>query len=133
MSCKGMRGAFHRWLEKGISGPVNWTDPDYIPKNWHKFWLPGYWADQGVKDLHGIIYFRKEINVPASMTGMPARLFLGRIVDADSTFVNGKFVGNITYQYPPRRYTVPSGLLKPGKNIIVVKVVNTTERWICSG
>ncbi len=58
------------------------------------------------------------------MTGMPAKLFLGRIVDADSTFVNGKFVGNITYQYPPRRYTIPSGLLKPGKNIIVVKLVN---------
>jgi sialate O-acetylesterase len=111
-------------VDKGISGPVNWTDPDYVPKNWHKFWLPGYWADQGVKDLHGIIYFRKEINVPASMTGMPAKLFLGRIVDADSTFVNGKFVGNITYQYPPRRYTVPSGLLRPGKNIIVVKLVN---------
>ena len=119
---KEKTGTFHKAeVDKGISGPVNWTDPDFVPKNWHKFWLPGYWADQGVKDLHGIIYFRKEINVPASMTGMPAKLFLGRIVDADSTFVNGKFVGNITYQYPPRRYTVPSGLLKPGKQYYCYK------------
>jgi sialate O-acetylesterase len=111
--------------DKGTIGPVQWTDPAYVPANWHKFWMPGYWADQGVKGLHGILYFRKEIEIPASMTGMPARLFLGCIVDADSTFVNGKFAGNITYQYPPRRYILPSGLLKPGKNLIVIKVSNT--------
>jgi sialate O-acetylesterase len=114
--------------DKGIAGPLKWTDPDFIPENWHRFWLPGYWADQGVKGLHGIIYFRKEIDVPASMAGIPAKLFLGCIVDADSTFVNGKFVGNITYQYPPRRYSLPAGILKPGKNIIVIKLTNTSER-----
>jgi sialate O-acetylesterase len=111
--------------DKGTIGPLHWTDPAFVPANWHRFWMPGYWTDQGVKGLHGILYFRKEIDVPESMTGMPARLFLGCIVDADSTFVNGKFVGNITYQYPPRRYFLPSGLLKPGKNLIVIKVTNT--------
>lgn len=114
--------------DKGISGPIKWTDPSYVPENWHKFWLPGYWADQGVKDLNGILYFRKEIEVPASMIGVPAKLFVGRIIDADSTFVNGEFVGNITYQYPPRRYNVPAGLLKPGKNTIVVKVISTSGK-----
>ena len=114
--------------DKGITGPVKWIDPDFVPENWHRFWLPGYWADQGVKGLHGILYFRKEIDVPASMTGVPAKLFLGCIVDADSTFVNGKFVGNITYQYPPRRYNLPPGILKSGKNIIVIKLTNTSEK-----
>lgn len=110
--------------DRGISGPIKWTDPTYTPKNWHKFWLPGYWADQGVKDLNGIVYFRKEVDVPAAITGMPAKLFLGRIVDADSAFVNGTYVGNTTYQYPPRRYTIPAGVLRPGKNIILVKVIS---------
>ncbi len=114
--------------DKGVAGPVKWTDPDFIPQDWHRFWMPGYWADQGVKGLHGIIYFRKEIDVPTSMTGVQAKLFLGCIVDADSTFVNGKFVGNITYQYPPRRYNLPAGILKPGKNIIVIKLINTSEK-----
>jgi sialate O-acetylesterase len=38
--------------------------------------------------------------------------------------VNGQQVGNITYQYPPRRYEIPAGLLKPGKNVLVVRVTN---------
>jgi sialate O-acetylesterase len=114
--------------DKGISGPVRWTDLNYIPKDWHKFWMPGYWADQGVKGLNGIIYFRKEIDIPEAMTNVNAKLFLGCIVDADSTFVNGKFVGNTTYQYPPRRYNIPAGVLKPGKNIIVVKVVSSNGK-----
>jgi sialate O-acetylesterase len=114
--------------DKGTSGPIPWYDTTYIPKGWHNFWLPGYWADQGVKGLNGIVWFRKEIDVPASMTGKPAKLFMGRIVDADYVYVNGVLSGSISYQYPPRRYELPAGLLKPGKNIIVVKVVNTAGK-----
>jgi sialate O-acetylesterase len=114
--------------DKGTAGPIPWYDVTYQPKNWHKFWMPGYWDDQGTKNLHGVIWFRKEVDVPASMTGHPAKLFLGRIIDADEAYVNGVKVGNITYQYPPRRYDVPATLLKPGKNIIVVRVTNTSDK-----
>ncbi|EHQ25332.1 sialate O-acetylesterase [Mucilaginibacter paludis] len=114
--------------DKGLAGDVKWYDPAYEPKNWHKFWLPGYWADQGVKDLNGIVWFRKEINIPAGMAGKPAKLFLGRIIDADETYVNGKEIGNITYQYPPRRYEIPAGLLKEGKNVITVRITNTSGK-----
>jgi sialate O-acetylesterase len=111
-------------IDKGTSGPKPWYDITYIPEGWHKYWLPGYWDDQGVKGLNGIVWFRKEVTVLASMTGKPAKLFMGRIVDADNVYVNGVLSGSITYQYPPRRYDLPSGLLKPGKNIIVVRVTN---------
>lgn len=115
-------------LDKGLTGPLKWYQPDYPAEGWHRFWLPGYWADQGVKNLNGIVWFRKEIVVPASMAGKPAKLFVGRIVDADETYVNGVMVGNITYQYPPRRYRVPEGLLKAGKNLLVVRVTNTSGK-----
>ena len=114
--------------DKGLMGPQKWYDTAYVPQDWHKFWLPGYWADQGVKGLNGIVWFRKEIDVPADMAGKPSKLFMGRIVDADQAYVNGVLVGAITYQYPPRRYTLPPGTLKPGKNVIVVKVVNTAGK-----
>ncbi|WCT14212.1 sialate O-acetylesterase [Mucilaginibacter jinjuensis] len=114
--------------DKGLTGSKTWFDTTYVPQGWHQFWLPGYWADQGVKGLNGTVWFRKEIDLPASMVGKSAKLFMGRIVDADQTYVNGVMVGQITYQYPPRRYEVPQGLLKAGKNIIVVKVVNTVGK-----
>jgi len=117
-----------RETDKGMSGPKPWYDVTYIPEGWHKFWLPGYWEDQGVRGLNGIVWFRKEINIPTTMTGKTAKLFMGRIVDADNVYVNGVFSGNITYQYPPRRYNLPAGLLKPGRNIIVVRVTNNAGK-----
>ncbi len=117
-----------RPMDKGISGPIPWYDINYVAEGWHKYWLPGYWDDQGVRGLNGIVWFRKEISVPESMTGKPAKLLLGRIVDADNVYVNGVSSGSIAYQYPPRRYYLPAGLLKPGKNIIVIRVTNNTGK-----
>lgn len=114
--------------DKGLTGLVKWYDSSYIPKAWHNINVPGYWEDQGIKDLDGIVWFRKEVLVPASMTGVPAKVFLGRIVDADVLYINGKQVGNTTYQYPQRRYSVPADLLKPGKNIFVVRVINNAGK-----
>jgi sialate O-acetylesterase len=86
--------------------------------------IPGYWEDQGIKDLDGVVWYRREIDVPASMTTVPAKVFLGRIVDADALYINGKQVGNTTYQYPQRRYALPAGTLKPGKNLFVIRITN---------
>jgi sialate O-acetylesterase len=112
--------------DKGLSG--KWYDTSYIPKGWHTINVPGYWEDQGVKDLDGIVWYRKEIEVPKSMINISARLFLGRIVDADNVYINGVQIGNTTYMYPQRRYTVPAGLLQEGKNLIVVKVQNNAGK-----
>lgn len=114
--------------DKGLTGPVRWYDTAYNPKGWHSITVPGYWEDQGVKDLDGIVWYRREIEVPASMTGVAAKLYLGRIVDADFLYVNGVQAGNTTYLYPQRRYTLPAGLLKPGKNILTVRVINNAGK-----
>jgi sialate O-acetylesterase len=116
--------------DKGLTGPKPWYDITYFPPvgGWHTINIPGYWEDQGIKDLNGVVWYRKEIDVPASMVGKSARVFLGRIVDADVLYINGKQVGNTTYMYPQRRYNVPPDLLKAGKNIFVIKVTNTNGK-----
>jgi len=112
-------------LDRGFANPEKtWFDPDYDVSEWHTMQIPVYWEDEGLEDVDGVVWFRKEIDVPASMTGKPARLFMGRIVDSDSVYINGKFIGTISYQYPPRKYDVPKDLLEAGKNIIVVRIVN---------
>lgn len=94
------------------------------PKDWRTIYVPGYWEDQGIQDLDGIVRYRREIMLPASAAGKAARLALGRIVDADDVDVNGVVVGHTGYQYPQRRYRVPAGVLKEGLNTLTVRVTN---------
>ncbi len=110
--------------DKGLMGELTWYDTAYEPKNWKRIHLPGFWEDQGIRDLNGVVWYRREIEVPEAMTGGEARVKLGRIVDADELFVNGQSVGKTTYQYPQRRYLIPAGVLKAGKNIVVIRVSN---------
>ncbi|RZM01356.1 MAG: sialate O-acetylesterase, partial [Pedobacter sp.] len=114
--------------DAGLTAVKKWYDPAYQPVNWRSINIPGYWEDQGVKDLNGVVWYRKEIEVPESMTGKPATVFLGRIVDADELYINGESVGSTGYQYPQRRYKIPSTLLKPGKNLLTVRVTNTSGK-----
>jgi sialate O-acetylesterase len=115
-------------VDAGLSGTTKWFDVSYSPKNWRTINIPGYWEDQGLKDLNGVVWYRKEIDIPASMVGKASKVFLGRIIDADELYINGKSVGNTTYQYPQRRYNVPANLLKAGKNIFVIRVTNTNGK-----
>ena len=112
----------------GILSAKKWFETDYIPKGWHTINVPGYWEDQGIKDLNGVVWYRKEIDVPATMAGKAAKVFLGRIVDADILFINGRQVGSTAYMYPQRRYNVPADVLKGGKNIVVIKVTNNNGK-----
>lgn len=110
--------------DKGFTGDKPWFAVDYIPKAWRRINIPGYWEDQGIKDLNGVVWYRKDIDIPQSMAGKEAKLFLGIIIDADNVYINGEEVAQTAYQYPQRRYTVPAKLLKAGKNVFVIKVSN---------
>lgn len=114
-------------IDEGLKN-TKWFETAYTPKNWKNINIPGYWEDQGIKDLNGVVWYRKEIEIPATMVGKPAKVFLGRIVDADELYINGKKIGNTTYLYPQRRYKVSADVLKAGKNIFVVRVTNNAGK-----
>ena len=101
-----------------------WSDPTLNTSGWSIMNVPGYWSDTKLGQINGVVWFRRTFQVPSSIAGKEARLILGRIVDADSVFVNGVFVGTTSYQYPPRRYHIPAHLLKKGENSIVVRVIS---------
>jgi len=114
--------------DAGLTNTPAWYEPALIPKGWRNIHIPGYWEDQGIQDLNGVVWYRREIEIPASMAGKPAKVFLGRIVDADELYINGKRVGSTGYQYPQRRYHVPADVLKAGRNVFVVRVTNTSGK-----
>jgi sialate O-acetylesterase len=105
---------------------VNWKNPSLNTSGWGIMNVPGYWAGTSSGPLNGVVWFRKKFNIPSNMAGKEALLILGRLVDADSVFINGRFVGSTGYQYPPRRYSIPEGLLLEGENTIVVRIINTS-------
>jgi sialate O-acetylesterase len=103
---------------------VPWCSSSLNTANWDTMAIPGYWAHTALGQVNGSVWFRKIVDIPLSMIGKPAKIILGRIVDADSVFINGTFVGTTGYQYPRRRYDIPAHLLKAGENVIVIRVIS---------
>lgn len=114
--------------DKGLLANIKWFDPEYKPLNWKSINIPGFWEDQGISKLDGVVWYRREIEVPEAMTQKEALVKLGRIVDADELYINGQSIGNTGYQYPQRKYKVPAGILKPGNNLFVVRVTNQSGK-----
>ncbi len=115
--------------DEGLAaGGKKWFNPGYDASEWPTMQVPGYWADGELGPVNGVVWFRKDIDLPGSMDDKPGKLLMGTIVDSDKIYINGKLVGQTSYQYPPRRYDVPPNLLKKGKNTIVARVVNTSGR-----
>ena len=79
---------------------------------------------RGSRSFVGSLWLRQHVTIDSQHAGKPARLLLGTLFDCDYTFVNGQEVGRTYYQYPPRRYDIPEGLLRQGDNVIAVRFVN---------
>lgn len=122
---------FYRWntsLYRGDAGlheATPWYAANYNDKDWKTVDLFSTdWGTNGLNPINGSHWFRKEVEVPQDWNGKEATLRLGCIVDADSVYVNGTFVGTVSYQYPPRIYTIPAGVLKAGKNTVTIRLIS---------
>jgi len=74
--------------------------------------------------ITGSVWLRQHITIDKEHAGKPARLLLGTLYDRDVTYLNGKQIGQTGYQYPPRRYDIPEGLLREGDNVIAIRFIN---------
>ena len=98
-----------------------WNLPDIDDSDWATMQMPGTWRENGL-NVRGTVWMRKDFEIPAEMVGRHARLSMGTLVHNDQVFVNGVFVGTTGYEYPPRRYHIPAGVLREGKNTVVVRL-----------
>jgi len=119
-----VRFNFNAEVAKNDPGLGRWSKGDVNTSDWPQISLPGYWSDKGVDLRMGSMWFYKEFDLADSLAHKKdAVLRLGRIIESDSAFLNGTFVGTISYQYPPRIYKLPQGVLKAGKNKLMVRVI----------
>lgn len=122
---------FHRWNtalyagDPGMQEEVKWFETDYDDSSWTETdMFSESWGNDGLNPQGGSHWLRKNIEIPEGWAGKEAVLRLGCIVDADSVYVNGHFTGTTGYQYPPRIYSIPPGILKAGHNNITVRVIS---------
>jgi sialate O-acetylesterase len=111
--------------EKDPGKKDDFTAIDYDDSNWEE--VNQYsmeWAKNNGRGIIGSIWLRQHITIDKAHAGQPARLLLGTLFDSDVTYVNGRQVGTTGYQYPPRRYDIPEGLLREGDNVITVRFIN---------
>lgn len=112
----------------GLKESAKWFSNDYDSSSWKTIDMPNFWEDQGVPPMNGVVWLRKEVNLPSIANHKSGRLMLGRIVDADTVYVNGIKVGYTSYQYPPRRYSIEKNILKAGTNTITVRIVSNSGK-----
>ena len=102
-----------------------WAAPYYDDSSWQLLSQPLKIDNVGYTEFDGVVWYRKTINVPEAWAGKPLRLQLSTIDDIDVTYFNGHEVGH-TESCPVRRdYTIPAKLVKGGRAVIAVRVLDT--------
>lgn len=115
--------SWHRKLDKMDEGLVSgWEKEETDISGWKSVDIPFFFRDTELRDFIGSVWFKRSFHVPPRMAGREAKLWLGTIVDSDTVYVNGVRAGHTDYQYPPRKYPIPDGLLREGENTITIHV-----------
>ena len=115
-----LQGSFDKY-----SDVESWKNLSYDDSRWPQMTLPSLWEQKGLEGLDGLVWFRKAITVLAEDAGKKGTLELSMIDDNDITYVNGVKVGSTNSWNAKRKYSIPAGVLRAGKNVITVRVEDT--------
>lgn len=115
------------WLQK-VRAEENliYKSIDFDDSQWETMTVPAKngWEEIGFDGIDGAGWFRFTFDLPADWSGKELVLELGKIRETDFTYFNGEFLGSETNRNIPRVYSIPNKLLKSGKNVIAVQIVN---------
>ncbi len=123
--------AFTVWLKKfdeaepGSRG-AGWYAPDLDDSDWKDMTQPKVW-DGDLANFDGTVWARRTIEIPAEWAGKDLTLELGPIDDNDTTWFNGQKVGEFMGDgnwATPRNYTIPAAIVKPGRAVIAVRMLD---------
>ncbi len=105
-----------------------WIAPGFDDGTWPSLTPAGSWKDIGItafKDFEGVAWFRTTVTLSAAQAQTANDLMLGPIDTYDTTWVNGARVGAGGVNWMRRDYKVAPGVFRPGRNVIVVRVLGS--------
>jgi len=116
------------WYDEFDTGhKEHWEAPEYNDADWKTVTLPkpGGFVELGVGAQPAVVWFRREVTVPDPLPEGRNLVFLGEIERMDTVYVNGAEVGASSWVENPRVYFLRPGVLKPGKNVIAIRLLKT--------
>ncbi len=108
---------------KGLNANL-FKEISFDDSKWPILNAPQLWEQQSIGELDGVVWLRKAIVLPAGDFSKEATLELAKIDDDDIAYVNGIKIGSTNQWDAKRKYKIFSGILKEGKNVIAVRVVD---------
>ncbi len=104
---------------------LNVHKPDYDDTAWPSTALPAHFDKIAGSGHQGYIWFRRTFVLNEEQAGQTAGLHIGRIQGSDVTFLNGSKIGERQHFVGPRDYVIPANLLRPGENVLSIRVLHT--------
>jgi sialate O-acetylesterase len=104
-----------------------WAATDFDDSAWKAVQVPGGFRELGVPDTPSVCWFRREVTLPDPLPPGKTTLFLGVIEKMDTTYLNGRWVGASSWVENPRVYRIDDGVLKPGKNLLTIRVFKVRQ------
>ena len=118
--------AYDDWFQKkDVGTQKGWNHLETPNAGWQNVSGALTFEQNGLGKFDGVVWFRREFAVSENWIGKNLQLQLGRIDDYDTTYVNGAKIGQTHRVEQPRSYAIPAALLKPGKNVLTVRVLDT--------
>ncbi len=118
------RNAFIDTVASDAGMKEQWYNPSHNFESWKLMTQPQEWSGTELASFDGVAWFKYDFNISDAGTDQGGALSLGKVDDNDITWINGIKVGETEGAGYDRMYDVPSGVLKKGKNTIVIKVVD---------
>ena len=102
--------------------------PQFDDSSWRRIEIPGSIKTPGDPPL--IAWCRKTVVLARPPQGATYGLYIGNLYDADETYLNGVLIGSKgtvgqasdRYYGLPRLYPIPEGLVRPGANLVAVRL-----------
>ncbi len=116
---EALQGAKPEGLNTNFFKEISFDD-----SKWPILNQPQLWEPQSIGELDGVVWLRKTITLAEADSKQRAILELSKIDDDDIAYVNGVKVGSTNQWDAMRKYLIPIGVLKEGKNVIAVRVVD---------
>lgn len=109
------------------AGKPVWAQAGFDDSEWSSMEVPGNISKVGLGAWDGVLWYRHEVDIPASWAGKDLIFNLQNVDDDDWTYFNGELIGKTEGFNVYRRYIIPGKYVKAGKNLLSIRLVDLRQ------